>query len=89
MPVLEVARGQADDAETRQQSTSGGNGQSSSSDGSERIDLTRRLSEWAEDFVSGFIPGDSRVRVDWGGLSPIFSVIGDSLALLTFVSGWL
>jgi len=90
MPVLNIASGRAkESAETRSTSASGANGQSSSDGGSNRVDIAGRLNDWVEEFVTGLLPGRTAVEINWGALSPIFSVIGDIVGVAGLLVGWL
>lgn len=88
MPVLNIASGMVDESDTSRSTTpSGANGQGS--DDEVRVDIADRMSRWVEEFVTGLIPGRIAVDINWGSLSPIFSVIGDIVAVAGLLVGWL
>lgn len=89
MSVLKVASGQVKEGNQQRPSTASDTNGQSSGDGAERIDLAGQLSNAAEDFVTGLIPGDTSVNINWGALSPLFSVVGDVAGILGLLVGWL
>lgn len=89
MPVLNIAGQQADASDDRSPTATGGNGQTSTDDATVRVDIADRLSAAVEEFVTGLIPGRTAVDINWGSLSPIFSVIGDIVGVAGLLVGWL
>lgn len=87
MSVLTVAKESAGGTQSTNAASTRTNGQSSSTEQS--IDIAARAQTAVEDFISGAIPGRSGVTIDWGALSPFFSVIGDAAAVVSLLVGWL
>lgn len=81
MSVLSVAQ-----ESKRAQGTTSPNppGEESSSNETKQIDLAQKLSDWTEDFVSGFVPADVRVSINWGLASSLLSALSSTLAAVGF-----
>jgi len=79
MSVLDVAddRRQQD---SEQQDSPDTNSQGS--DSKQTIDLAEKVKTAVDDFLSGLIPTRSDITVNWGVLSPLFSVVGDIFAVV-------
>jgi len=60
--------------------SSGGTDGSGASDG-HRVALGEAISTWVEGFLTGLVPGDTRIRVDWNLLSPIVSTFAGAISL--------
>lgn len=75
MGVLNVAKSGGGPSGAASSEPSGGGVPESDASAERSVDIASEFTRWLEDFLTGLVPMNYRIKLNWDLLSPIFSVL--------------